>query len=639
MPPRFALPKILALTATAAAAIAVVSPVATASPAPAPSPASVSMPHRAAVPAVTASPDSYAAQYELDAVSTVAKSAVPRFAPVAPHHATTSAPKHRAAAVTCKPEDFAAASGSALVDLVKSSPLVDCLYSLFNVTGQNAHGIFQEAQMTTVADALADAAPSYPGDNSTNVEQLVMFLRAGYFVQSNNPQDVGQYGATLADAIERALDGYFANPHLLDVSDANGEVLGETVILTDSANEQGRYLDAYQTILTSYTSSYDQFWYMVNAVNNVFTPIFRGHWNPAYLSAVTADPSIIDTLHDFAKQHLDLLGTDKSFLAANAGSETARFLDTAALKAKAKPLTVDLLQATSITGPTAALWVRVAGSVWTSDKDNCADYDVCDLPAKVKAAALPITYDCDSGHTFHAQSATQAELAAACASVQGQDAYFHTVVKDHGPVADDHNANIEMNVFASAQDYQTYAGVIFGIDTDNGGMYLEGDPAAPGNQARVIQYQKPANGDNLPGRIWNLNHEYTHYLDGRYDAYGDFTAATAVPDVWWVEGVAEYISYSYLKLTDRGAMDEAKKHTYQLSTLWQTTYANSNETRTYPWGYLAVRYMVERHPADVQAILAKFRTGDYQGGYAVYNETIGNRYDADFTAWLDRLAS
>ncbi|MEU3503341.1 collagenase [Streptomyces hundungensis] len=74
-------------------------------------------------------------------------------------------------------------------------------------------------------------------------------------------------------------------------------------------------------------------------------------------------------------------------------------------------------------------------------------------------------------------------------------------------------------------------------------------------------------------------------------------------------------------------------------TLWQSSYANSDLSRTYPWGYLATRYMIEKHPADVQNMLAKFRAGDYQGAYAVYSTGIGTRYDADFTTWLDACAA
>jgi microbial collagenase len=35
-------------------------------------------------------------------------------------------------------------------------------------------------------------------------------------------------------------------------------------------------------------------------------------------------------------------------------------------------------------------------------------------------------------------------------------------------------------------------------------------------------------------------------------------------------------------------------------------------------------------------MLSHFRTGDYTGGYAVYN-SMGTAYDADFTSWLDTL--
>lgn len=42
---------------------------------------------------------------------------------------------------------------------------------------------------------------------------------------------------------------------------------------------------------------------------------------------------------------------------------------------------------------------------------------------------------------------------------------------------------------------------------------------------------------------------------------------TAVPDVWWIEGVAEYSSYGYRGITDDQAVAEAGKHTYTLSTL------------------------------------------------------------------------
>lgn len=541
------------------------------------------------------------------------------------------------AAASCTPADFGSRSGAELVAFVKASTM-DCINTLFALTGTNARDAFREAQMVTVANAFQDVARTYPGDNSTGVWQLVLFLRAGYYVQSYNASDVGAYGQPLATATEGALDTFVASSHFGDVSSAHGDVLGEVLILTDSANEQARYLNTYKKVLNAYNSSYDAYWSMDAAVNDVFTPLFRGHWNPAFITAVTADPSIIDTLSTFVMNHRDKLNDSWFYLASNAGTEMARFLDTPALQAKVRPLAKGLLGVSAITGASAPLWVGVAGMTDGYDKAQCAYYGTCDFIGQLTAAALPITYACDADHTFRAQSLTDAALSAACTSLKGQDAYFHGVVKDSGPVADDHNTNIQIVTFASPKDYQTYSGWIFGNSTNNGGEYLEGDPSDPTSQARFLSYVKSVN-DGFPGDIWNLNHEYTHYLDGRYDMHGDFTAGQAVPDIWWVEGLAEYVSYSYRGIPDTEAIAEAGRHTYALSTLWNSTYENSSQTRVYPWGYLATRYMVEKHPADVQNMLAKFRTGDYAGGYAVYNTGIGTRYDADFNTWLDACAA
>lgn len=539
------------------------------------------------------------------------------------------------AAASCSVSDFTGNTGSALVNAVKSAS-VDCINTLFSITGQDQNGAFREAQMVTIANALRDNAASYNGTNTASTEQLVLFLRAGYYVQYYNPGTVGQYTKTLATATEGALDAFYANSASSTVSDANGEILGEAVVLIDSSGENARYLYVVKRLLSAYNSTYDASWYMRNAVNDVFTVLFRGQWATGYPEAVQADPSIVDATYNFARDHMNLLGTDSSFLVSNAGGETARFVQYTGLQSKVRPLIKSLLDGSSITGTTAPLWVRVADVTNGYDASDCSYYGTCDLPNRVKQAVLTQNYTC-SANVLHivAQALTSDEANAACTSMLNQNAYFHTLVNDGGkPVANDYNSNMEVVAFHSPEDYQTYAGVIFGIDTNNGGMYLEGDPSSQTNTPRFIAYQRPDD-NGFAARIWNLNHEYTHYLDGRYDQYGDFNAATAKPDIWWVEGVAEYVSYSYRKLDYTDALNEAKNHTYALSTLFDTTYANTNVNRTYHWGYLAVRFMFEKHPADVAKLLGYYRAGDYD---SAYNFTKSLNYDSEFTTWLDSLS-
>lgn len=129
------------------------------------------------------------------------------------------------------------ATGSALIQQLKALPEVTCTYPLFNLTGTDAGKTFREAQMVTVANALRDASATYPGDNSTSVGQLVMFLRAGYYVQDNHQDVVGDYGTALQASARGALDAFFAAPRSKDVTDANGDTLNEVVTLIDSTHE------------------------------------------------------------------------------------------------------------------------------------------------------------------------------------------------------------------------------------------------------------------------------------------------------------------------------------------------------------------------------------------------------------------
>ncbi|TWF91423.1 microbial collagenase [Kitasatospora viridis] len=569
------------------------------------------------------------------APQTAAPEAAPAPAKSKPAAASRAAGQAATAATSCTPADFSGRTGAALVSFIEGST-EDCISSLYPLRGSVATSVFKESQMTAVANGFQSSAAAYTGDNSTGLFQLIYFLQGGYFVQSNDVADIPAYDASLTNPVQAGLDAIVASPHFTDVTDGNGTVAGQAMILSDSANLQARYINTYKQVLNGYNSSYDSSRAMVGFVNDVFTPIFRGHQQPAYVAAVTADPSLITTLDTFAQNHLSMLGGSESFLDANAALETSRFSEHPALLPVVKPMVQQLLSETQISGPTASVWAPVAGMINYADPNNCSYYNTCNLPTRLKAAALPISYTCDSTHSILAQSLTAADLTAVCTSLENQDGFVHNLVKDNGPIPGQYENTLQMVVFASPQDYQTYAGGIYGIATNNGGMTLVGDPTNPANQPISITYQN--GNDGFTAGVWNLNHEFTHALDGRLDMKGNFTQQTAVPDVWWIEGVAEYVSYTYRNVTDTGAVAVAPLHTYALSTLFQNTYENSDTTRTYPWGYLAVRYMVEKHPDVIQNMLSHFRTGDYTGGYAVYN-SIGTAYDADFNTWLDACAA
>uniref|UniRef100_UPI0030F4A2CE collagenase n=1 Tax=Streptomyces sp. GSL17-111 TaxID=3121596 RepID=UPI0030F4A2CE len=535
----------------------------------------------------------------------------------------------------CRVSDFTGRTGDALVRQVKASTTA-CVNSLFGLTGSDAHHAFREGQMVSVATALRAASASYPGDSSTGVAQLVLYLRAGYYVHWYHEADTGPYGPALRTAVRAGLDAFFAAPRSRDVTDANGEVLAEAVTLIDSAEENARYLHVVERLLKDYDSTYDASFWMLTAVNNVHTVLFRGHQLPAFVAEVSSDPEVLDVLYDFASTHRDLLGTERGYLTSNAGRELARFLRHDATRSTVRPQAVRLLELSSLTGVTAPLWVGVAEMADSYDRTHCGAYGTCDLRQRLREEVLVVDHTCGDTLRVRAQQMTSEQLADTCRDLAGQDAHFHAVAGDDGPVPGDRNTSLEVVVYDSSTDYRTYAGATWGIDTDNGGMYLEGDPSAAGNQARFIAYE--AEWVRPSFAVWNLNHEYTHYLDGRFNLHGGFADNVATPTVWWIEGFAEYVSYSYRDLRYDAALTEAGKGTYALSTLFDTTYAH-DAARVYRWGYLAVRYMLQSHRAEVDTVLGHYRSGDWDAARSHLTDTIGTRHDADWRRWLSRCAS
>ncbi|MFG2821157.1 M9 family metallopeptidase [Kitasatospora sp. NPDC048365] len=536
-----------------------------------------------------------------------------------------------AGAASCDISEFGTKSGNALVQAVKAADLA-CVSQLYSITGSQAQATFREPQMVTVADALRTTSQSYDGTNSGSVGQLVTFLRAGYYVQWYNPDVVGAYGTPLQTSVRGALDAFYAAPHAKDVTEANGQTLSEAVILIDSAQENARYTGVIKDLLNRYTSAWTGA--MWNSVSNTKLVLENGLGTPAFNSALVADPSVATTISSFVTRNSWMInGGD---LATDLGIDLGSFLSSPELQAQARPLVKDLVNRYPLVGNTGPLTMNLAWFTENKDKGNCAYYGLCDLPTRLVPLILVNDKVCSPTLHIRAQQMSDTELADTCASLANEDALFHRVVKDSGPVPGDVNTQLEVVAFDSSYNYRLYAWSMYDIDVDNGGMYLEGNPSQAGNQARFIAHEaewlRPA------FSIWNLNHEYAHYLDGRYDFYGDFDAGQTVPNIWWIEGLAEYMSYTYRDVRYDDAIAQAAQGTYALSTLFDSTYDNSDSTRVYNWGYLAVRYMLQSHPQTVAAYLAKTRTGDFTGARAVLT-SLGTSYDADFARYLTACAA
>ena len=206
------------------------------------------------------------------------------------------------------------------------------------------------------------------------------------------------------------------------------------------------------------------------------------------------------------------------------------------------------------------------------------------------------------------------------------------------PVADDHNEALELVIFNSSADWGRYGSALFGVSTDNGGIYIEGDPARPGNQARFFAYE--AEWKRPAFQVWNLRHEYVHYLDGRFNQYGSFGHYPLNRTTWWAEGIAEYIAHG--QCFARGLDNVANRPANQrptLAAILHLDYEQGGEM-VYSWSYTVHRFLNDTgRGASWLALAQALRNPDRQQAMSDFegelDRLIANDSEA-YQAWLGR---
>ncbi|MCJ8274519.1 MAG: collagenase, partial [Psychrosphaera sp.] len=254
----------------------------------------------------------------------------------------------------------------------------------------------------------------------------------------------------------------------------------------------------------------------------------------------------------------------------------------------------------SPTGSGKSLWGNAAGEA--AHWGDCSKYtDVCAFETVFVDPLLSDVFYCDdflnngSNTRIRAQDMSTSQARETCEILDAELDRFSNRFGTN-VVKNDHSDTLDMVIFDSKTDYQVYSPAIFGNNTNNGGIFLEGSPDVVGNEARFITFEYEDNND--PGfKIKNLEHEYVHYLDGRINKYGSFRTASPSNGgntVWWSEGLAEYVAWQD---NSEYAPDAMMEDYFTLSEVFRTDY-NDSIAQIYDWGYAASRYKKELHAED-----------------------------------------
>ena len=533
----------------------------------------------------------------------------------------------------CDFQGLVTKTGEGLVEHIRSMS-VDCVNRLFighdfSAPESLIFATFQAPNQIVVAGAAARLlAATYDGTNASQLRQLFLYLRAGSYVRFSNPKHFDREDEVTA-ALKEAIDAFVANERYYDESAEHASILANVHAAMDRPGLRVHYLSLIPARLGWWQPRHAEnadLWYAVNAM---FLLLYNAHREPEFTASVATNVDLVESLRDFALDSW-MVGTAAELAAANAARELARLLqyDTASIYPLVRTAVQQILERYSPAGFGESIWLAAAEG---ADLDDCAHYAICDFEATTEARVLSGRHSCSETLLIRSENLSQSQLDHACALLTRQERIFHRRLgTNREPLDGDLNERLEMVVFANYDSYQQYSNLFFGNRTDNGGIYLEGNPLRLGNTARFIAYTRP----DLPGEpIWNLEHEYIHYLDGRFNMSGGFRdyRTSTHHTVWWLEGLAEYMSK---RENHQTAVNLARIGELPLSLLFETTYSH-NTVRVYRWSYLAARFFFEQRSDDVEEFLRFFRAGDYDG-YRNYLESIAPSLQEEWRNWLKK---
>ncbi|MCL1059537.1 collagenase [Shewanella gelidimarina] len=253
--------------------------------------------------------------------------------------------------------------------------------------------------------------------------------------------------------------------------------------------------------------------------------------------------------------------------------------------------------------------------------------EICRIPELKEA--LPIEHRCSDSLFILAQDLNSQELTDSCTKLTSQESHFHQLLEtQQQPTANDNNDALRVVAFKNWSQYHYYGQLVFDIQTDNGGMYIEGQPSKPGNQATFFAYRQWWIEPEFA--IWNLNHEYVHYLDGHFVKYGGFGHFPSKM-VWWSEGLAEYIARGDKNPTTLKIIKRDIEEAPSLEDIFATEYKDGVDM-TYKWSYMAVRFLAEHHHSDYVK-LSQFLKTDYFEGYESLLAEL-TQHQQEFADWL-----
>jgi microbial collagenase len=541
----------------------------------------------------------------------------------------------------CSDAVFTSLKGANLLEALRDNGR-NCIDTLFNDEPETlALGAYSDANLTTVINEIKAKSLIYDGTDTDGYFSALFYWLKAYAYYDNRRF----VNTTSQQAMEDAVNALYASSHFFDRNAENGLVVRNALGILKNAEIAERFVHVAKGVMSRYDESFESVSNWGSAISPLFWQALQSCSRDVECRTQEHNLALINAITGFIDNNISWLAKpDNDYHLFNLGYQLVNLYeskDEPHFDAMETKLSLEINEVLNNYGPLESdkertLYLAVLESV--NYNNECTTYNVCNKTDDIITSVLNDRMTCPSGTLFiWAQDMTQAQLEWSCNSLGTHETYFHeTLATNEVPVSPDDNDKLHMVIFNDKKEWVTYGGALFNVSTSNGGTYREGDPSTAGDQATFYAYEHVAERPIFD--VWNLRHEYIHYLEGRFISKGSFRDSdSAGRTTWFGEGIAEYIS---LRECNDGAIEEARAGEYALSTIFNNEYG-VGQTRIYDWGYLSNRYMFERENAKFFSMLNLFKQGDFQAYRdELVDPWVSNKtFDADFSSWLTTVES
>ncbi|MCT4353129.1 collagenase [Streptomyces sp. Je 1-79] len=393
----------------------------------------------------------------------------------------------------------------------------DCLRGLIWTWDARLTPVMSDAHVQAVSRRISSLAASHDGRNSSHLEEMFTYLHAvAYHDFSRSEIDITD--APTVDAMRRAVADFGGAARTFDATPGNARTLREALYAASAPGLRHHQLGLIKNVLATMgpdrpATHQDAGWAgaALAALSVNYLGVYPGNQDTAFHAAAAADPAYRAAFKAFAG-YTHLKGGANAWAARDALGEYGRFGQIDGLKdAVVADLGALVGTVRNDWGGGSAPWATLVS--WLNFYEACKPYGVC--KEDIEKQIFPYTYAYDNGAIkvrTALDRATVDQLYYASKQVKAQ---YHRVLGTEQPLAGDPNTSLNIVLYASRADYENYHPILTGMDTNNGGVYIE-------RGATFYTYQRRVPQDSSLTLEELFRHEYVHYLNGRFAVPGFF---------------------------------------------------------------------------------------------------------------------